>query len=178
MIPLLPKFMQQEAELTGASRGTAYHRVLELLDFAEDYDAPKLKETIKEMTEKHLLTEEMAACVEISDILKFLDSSVGQRMKKACKKNLFHAEQPFVLGDEKEDSEMVLVQGIIDVYFEEDGELVVLDYKTDKVWRAEELQERYQIQLDYYAKVLEQVTGKRVKEKIIYSFTLQKEIEV
>ena len=73
---------------------------------------------------------------------------------------------------------MVLVQGIIDVYFEEDGELVVLDYKTDRVRRAEELLERYKLQLDYYAEVLEKVTEKRVKEKMIYSFTLQKEIEV
>lgn len=178
VIPLLPKFASQESEFTGASRGTAYHRVLELLDFAKDYDAQKLKASIGEMVEKHLLTEEMAACVEISDILRFCASSVGRRMQKACQRNQFHAEQPFVLGDEKEDLEIVLVQGIIDVYFEEEGELVVLDYKTDKVFRAEELKERYQIQLDYYAKVLTQVTGKRVKEKIIYSFTLQKEIEV
>lgn len=178
VIPFLPKFVQQETELTGASRGTAYHRVLELLDFTKDYDALKLKEAMKEMTQKHLLTEEMAACVEISDILTFLNTSVGQRMKKASQRNQFHAEQPFVLGDEKENSEMVLVQGIIDVYFEEDEELVVLDYKTDRVWKTEELLERYKLQLDYYAKVLEQVTGKKVKEKIIYSFTLQKEIEV
>ena len=120
----------------------------------------------------------MEACVEISDILKFLESPVAKRMQKASQKNQFHAEQPFVLGDEKEDSEMVLVQGIIDVYFEEDGELVVLDYKTDRVRRAEELLERYKLQLDYYAEVLEKVTEKRVKEKMIYSFTLQKEIEV
>lgn len=178
VIPLLPKFMQQETQLTGASRGTAYHRVLELLDFTENYDEPKLRKTIRKMVENHLLTEEMAACVEISDILTFLGASVGRRMQQASQRNQFHAEQPFVLGDEKEDLEMRLIQGIIDVYFEEEGELVVLDYKTDKVWRAEELLERYQLQLDYYAKVLERVTGKPVKEKIIYSFTLQKEIEV
>lgn len=178
VIPLLPKFMQEETEMSGASRGTAYHRVLELLDFAKDYNASELKEAIRDMVKKCLLTEEMEACVEISDILKFLESPVAKRMQKASQKNQFHAEQPFVLGDEKEDSEMVLVQGIIDVYFEEDGELVVLDYKTDRVRRVEELLERYKLQLDYYAEVLEKVTEKRVKEKMIYSFTLQKEIEV
>ncbi len=178
VIPLLPKFMQQETKLSGASRGTAYHRLLELLDFARDYDASELKDAISNMVDNCLLTEEMAECVEISDILIFLNSSVGQRVQKASRRNQFHAEQPFVLGDEKEDSEMVLVQGIIDVYFEEDGELVVLDYKTDRVWKEEELLERYKLQLDYYAEVLEKVTEKRVKEKIIYSFTLQKEIEV
>ncbi|WP_334196556.1 PD-(D/E)XK nuclease family protein, partial [Muricomes intestini] len=74
--------------------------------------------------------------------------------------------------------EMVLVQGIIDVYFEEDGELVVLDYKTDKVKSIMELKEKYHAQLDYYAQALEQLVGKKVKEKIIYSFTLGEEIQV
>lgn len=66
----------------------------------------------------------------------------------------------------------MLVQGIIDVYFQEEDGLVVLDYKTDRVNRAEELTERYHAQLDYYGRALEQLTGKKVKEKVIYSFTL------
>lgn len=70
----------------------------------------------------------------------------------------------------------MLVQGIIDVCFEEDGELVVLDYKTDKIWSEQKLLEKYQSQLEYYARALEQITGKKVREKIIYSFTMQKEI--
>ncbi len=173
VIPLLPKFMQEEQEATGATRGTAYHRVLELLDFSEDYDAEKLQQAIQNMVARHLMTEEMAQCVTRKDILVFLSSPIAKRMKQAAQKNQFHAEQPFVLGEGA-----MLVQGIIDVYFEEDGELVVLDYKTDRVRQASELTERYQLQLDYYAKVLEQVTQKRVKEKIIYSFSLQKEIEL
>ena len=70
----------------------------------------------------------------------------------------------------------MLIQGIIDVYFEEEDGLVVADYKTDAVTQAEELVNRYRVQLDYYARALEQLTGKRVKEKIIYSFGLQREI--
>ena len=66
----------------------------------------------------------------------------------------------------------MLVQGIIDVYFQEEDGLVVLDYKTDRINRAEELTERYHAQLDYYGRALEQLTGKKVKEKVIYSFTL------
>ncbi len=75
-----------------------------------------------------------------------------------------------------EEPETVLVQGIIDVYFEEPDGLVVLDYKTDRVKSEEELKEKYQGQLEYYARALEQITGKRVREKAIYSFTLGKEI--
>ena len=69
-----------------------------------------------------------------------------------------------------------MIQGIIDVYFEEDGELVVADYKTDRVSNGQELIDKYQKQLDYYARALQNLTGKRVKEKIIYSFGLKKEI--
>lgn len=72
---------------------------------------------------------------------------------------------------------MILVQGIIDVCFEEDGELVVLDYKTDRVRKAEELREKYHAQLDYYAEALEQLLQKPVKEKIIYSFTLRETLK-
>ena len=73
---------------------------------------------------------------------------------------------------------MVLIQGIIDVYFEEDGDIVVADYKTDRVEEGAELIRRYQVQLDYYAEALERLTGKKVKEKIIYSFALLQEIKL
>ena len=74
--------------------------------------------------------------------------------------------------------EMVLIQGIIDAYFEEDGEIIVLDYKTDRVRTEAELKDRYQEQLRLYTKALEQITRKKVKEQIIYSFTLCKEIHL
>ena len=74
--------------------------------------------------------------------------------------------------------ECLLVQGIIDVYFEEEDGLVLLDYKTDKVSCEQELIDKYRVQLEYYAQALERLTGKDVKEKLIYSFALEKEIEV
>lgn len=175
--PLLPKFMQEKTGFDGAARGTAYHRVMELLDFSKDYDMDRLKKEMQEMTEGKLISDEEVSVVNREDILQFLESSVGKRMKAASRAGGFHAEQPFVLGEQIQE-EMTLVQGIIDVYFEENGELVVLDYKTDKVRTAQELVDRYKVQLDYYAKALERVTGKTVKEKIIYSFTLKEEIEV
>ena len=82
------------------------------------------------------------------------------------------------LYPEEEDGELILIQGIIDAYFEEPDGLVVLDYKTDKVNNGKELAEKYQEQLRYYAKALEQMSGKKVKEKIIYSFTLREEIYI
>ena len=80
------------------------------------------------------------------------------------------------LGTQFPEKEQVLIQGIIDVFFEEEGEIVVVDYKTDALSSEKELIGRYQVQLDYYGEALERLTGKKVKQKIIYSFALGKEI--
>lgn len=175
IVPLLPNFLKEEEELSGALRGTAYHRLLELLDFTNEYDYPLMKQTIDGFVECQKMDEKMGSCIRIKDILGFLNSTSGKRMKKCAAKGKLFKEQPFVLGLEQVE-ELVLVQGIIDVYFEEEDGLVVLDYKTDKVWEAKELIDKYHAQLDYYAQALEQLTQKKVKEKIIYSFTLGEEI--
>ena len=137
------------------------------------------------------MTSEMAACIRISDILLFLESSSGKRMSAAAGKGKLWREQPFVLGVDadqvypgfsgepgSQEKEVILVQGIIDAYFEEKDGIVVLDYKTDKVKSAEQLKERYHAQLEYYAHALEGLLEKPVKEKIIYSFTLREEIRL
>ena len=74
------------------------------------------------------------------------------------------------------EEEMVLVQGIIDAYFEEDGHIVLLDYKTDAVKTDRELTDRYRTQLDYYEEALARLTGKPVSERLLYSFALEKVI--
>ena len=178
VVPLIPRFLRGEEEtLTGAGRGTAYHRLLELLDFRKDYTEQSLGEEIEGLREKGKMTDEMEAGICLKDILHFLGSSVGARMKKCAIEGTLRREQPFVLGVE-EAGETVLVQGIIDVYFEEPDGLVVLDYKTDRIRTAEELREKYHAQLDYYGEALERLTEKKVKEKIIYSFFLQEMVEV
>ena len=189
VMPLIPRFRKEEEAVSGASRGSAYHRVLELLDFTKDYDIRSLEKSIGDMAEAGRIAGDMAECVRPEDVQRFLKSGAGQRMQWAARAGLLWKEQPFVLGVpmgeiypqkdavcETIPEEMVLVQGIIDVYFEENDELVVLDYKTDKVYHANQLVEKYHAQLEYYARALEQITGKRVKEKIIYSITLGEEI--
>ena len=120
--------------------------------------------------------------VSAAKILIFLKSSLAKRMRKAGACGKLHREQPFVMGlsanrldPEYPEQEQVLIQGIIDVYFEEDGNIIVADYKTDVVKTPEELIDRYQVQLDYYGEALERLTGKKVTEKVIYSFALGKE---
>lgn len=190
VIPLLPEFLKEEETLTGASRGSAYHKLMELLDFSEEYSAgaegeKKLSAAVARFCEEGRMTDEMAACIRTDDILSFLTCGSGRRMSAAVRAKRLYREQPFVMAadaceiyPEDRSGEKILVQGIIDVYFEEQDGLVVLDYKTDRVKTADELKEKYHAQLDYYAEALERLTGKPVKEKIIYSFTLGEEIMV
>ena len=185
VVPLIPGFLKEEEALTGASRGSAYHKLMELLDFTAEYDEESLGEAVEALRTEGRLTREMAECIRSHDILSFLHCTSGRRMSAAARQEKLFKEQPFVLSVDASEiypgdasGEKILVQGIIDVYFEEDDALVVLDYKTDKVRTAAELTEKYHAQLDYYAQALTQLTGKPVKEKIIYSFTLEEEISV
>ena len=185
IVPILPKFMKEEEEVKGVTKGTAYHKVLELLDLTKNYTMELLKETIENLKIEGYLDTESARCIRQKDILEYLNTDSGKRMQKAARAKTLYREQPFVLGvDAKEfypdqkKGEMVLIQGIIDAYFEEDGEIVVLDYKTDRVQTEAELKDRYQEQLRLYTRALEQITQKKVKEQIIYSFTLGKEIHL
>ena len=185
VVPLIPEFLKEEEILTGAPRGSAYHKLLELLDFTVDYDVENLTAAVQQLRQEGRLTDEMAECIRPKDILRFLGCRSGRRMADAARNGKLYKEQPFVLSVDASEiypedcsGEKILVQGIIDVYFEEPDGLVVLDYKTDKVRTGNELKEKYHAQLDYYAQALEQLMEKPVKEKIIYSFTLGEEIEV
>ena len=140
---------------------------------------------IEEPVVEDEMEEKEAESVRIRDIWHFLETDLGQRTKAAALNRLLFREQPFVIARKASElepewqcGESVLVQGIIDAYFIEDEEIVLVDYKTDFVRRGEEqkLIERYHVQLEDYAEALERMTGRKVKERYIYSFALGKEI--
>jgi len=177
--------------LSGIQYGTAVHKIMELLSFSEKLNVDKkqlyaiLKNEQAQWIAEGTITADELACVGINKITNFVQSSLAKRMIAANTRNELFKEQPFVLGisadqlkPEFPSTEMVLIQGVIDVFFYENGEIVLADYKTDKVSSKEELIQRYQHQLDYYQRALEQITGKRVKERYLYSFSLQEEIYV
>ena len=125
--------------------------------------------------------------MDISRILLFGKSTLAKRMADAKKTGRLWREQQFVLEvpaaevyPDYQGEAYVLIQGIIDVYFQEEDRLIVADYKSDRIrpGRERELAERYQVQLNYYQRALEQLTGKKVKEKLIYSLETGKEIRV
>ena len=168
----------------GAMRGTAVHRVMECLDYAEVESEEEIRVQVQRMLESQKMTEQEAECVRVRDIRRFVDSVLGQRMRKAAAEKMLYREQPFVIQrsaallDDSWRGETILVQGIIDAYFVEGGEIVLVDYKTDRVGRGQEekLVSLYRVQLEDYAQALERMTGMKVKEKVIYSFALQKGI--
>lgn len=188
--PYLPLFLRKEEErqISGALRGSAVHRVMELMEFGEPelcYDAGRLGKDLERFGGAGLLQEEYRKAVSRAKIVRFMNSPLAKRMHLAAKEGKLWREQPFMLGisadrlsSEFPETEQVLVQGIIDAFFEEDGEIVLLDYKTDVIKSPEELAERYRVQLDYYGEALQRLTGKKVKERILYSFYLEEEVRV
>lgn len=178
----VPAFLKTEEKLTGAARGTVYHKVMELIFSPYCKEVPEgacAREYIAALKQADMLSKDEEACIRLKELDSFLESPVAREMWKALAKNRLSCEQPFVIGlparefeklPERED--LVMVQGIIDVFWEDADGLVLLDYKTDHVKTAEELKNRYKTQLDFYKRALEQATGKKVVKCYIYSFSL------
>lgn len=182
VVPLIPNFIE-EREVTGAALGTIYHRFLECLDYTSDVSAAAVKGQLQAVVKSGKLQETEAKQIKTVKILAFLQSDIGRRMRLAAEQNQLFREQQFVMGTPAKkirenwtSEDMVLIQGIIDAYFYEGEDIILVDYKTDYVPGNDEsfLIEKYGVQLNYYAEALERMTGKRVKEQIIYSFWLQK----
>ena len=205
VVPYIPGFRREQEKVSGAVRGNAFHRTMELLDFTylftesglftgcpdtyEEYREGLHKDKLQNRLEEFLqrektslrLTEEYAKAVSLSKILNFLEQELAYRMWRAQEQGLLYREQPFVLGiDAKRldpdlpEGEKVLIQGIIDVFFIEDGEIVLLDYKTDVIDSLEALWNRYNVQIQYYEEALTKLMQMPVKERILYSFYLEK----
>ena len=187
-LPTIPAFLLEESgkkdQGGGAFRGTAYHRALELLNFPGMKTISDVEMALDTFRREKYMDEVSLSLLDAGILWNFLSSPLGRRMSAAQAKGLLYKEQQFVIGIPAREmevcssDELVLIQGIIDAYMEEEDGLVLIDYKTDHVVRGREslLTERYGIQLEYYKRALEQMTGKKVTEKIIYSLTLQEEI--
>ncbi|MBO4337813.1 MAG: PD-(D/E)XK nuclease family protein, partial [Lachnospiraceae bacterium] len=180
----------RERQAGGTERGSAYHRIMELLEltaFKDIRDDEKIRELIRTdidgMIHTERLTVEQAKLVSINDIAGFLKKRTAERMERAAEKGKLFREQPFVISIEASrldkdipKGETIMIQGVIDVFWEEDGKMILLDYKTDRVSGPDELIARYKTQMDHYAEAITRIMGKEVSERIIYSFSLGEEI--
>ena len=141
--------------------------------------------TDEELLKEEKISKETAKVVRSSQISWFVRSAVGKRMKEAFVLGTLHREQQFVMSIDASErnpawnqGEQILVQGIIDAFWEEADGLVLVDYKTDHVKEGQELIDRYQRQMHYYSQALERAYGKKVKECYLYSFALGKAVAV
>lgn len=189
--PYVPRFVQEVKENAGALYGTMVHRFLECLDFAglPDFADEKqglyfVKEQIDALCALGRMQEADAKRLNWKQLLGFLQSDTAKRMRAAAEQGALEREKPFVMSvpanlvwEDSRPEEDVLIQGIIDVFWEEADGIVLLDYKTDHVDNAQELVRRYKKQLELYADALSRFSDEKpVKEILIYSFTLAETI--
>lgn len=178
-----PRFMQ-ESQLNAAEAGTAMHMVMQHVDFMKSRTLEDLQEQLAVLEARELLTSEQARYIKLEQIKEFIDCPLGQRIIESAS---FQREIPFSmalpLSETREnwggEEEHVLVQGVIDCLIEDEDGFILIDYKTDKIQNRftngfsgarETLLNRYEMQLTLYAKAIERILKKPVKESYLYFF--------
>lgn len=181
----MPKFLEGKKPFIKAEIGTIMHFVMQHININEPMDKETIEKRIEKMVIEDLLSEEEAKVVNAEKIYKFYESPIGLRLLSSSN---IKREIPFVLKKKASEvidglidcHEYVLIQGIIDCYFQEGDDLILVDYKTDYVLEdnLEDIIYRYKGQMLLYKEALERITGNNVKEVYLYSFDLDKEVKV
>lgn len=170
-----PKFLQTGTQkLSAAQRGTIMHTVMQHLDMKGDISYKGIKAQIAGMEKSGLLNPGEGDIVYIKSVQGFINSLIGMRLQKA---KAVWKELPFsrmlmakrFFAEVADEKEQVFTQGVIDLLFEdEDGKLVLLDYKTDRSDDAAKIKKRYQVQLGIYSEAVEAILGRSLDEKYVY----------
>ena len=181
----IPKFMKNEEQekLTGARKGTLLHLCIQKLEIGKNYEISDIKGLVNNLKDREIITQLEAENININAILKFTKSNIWEELKNAKE---VHREEPFYMTIpakeiyKKDVKEKILVQGVIDLYYiDKNNNLVLLDYKTDYLENgAEELIQKYDSQLQLYKKALEDALNRKVDKIYIYSTYLGKEIKI
>ena len=190
-ITIKPRFLQEEKGLSGAEKGTAMHFVMQKIDYEKVGSLKDIKLQLEDMVKNELLTKDEFKAINPFKVFNFFKSDIGKRALKVYEDDgVIRRELPFYtsidvkdIKDNIEDesiNESVRLQGVIDLFFEENGEIILVDYKTDYVKEdiEDEMNKKYKIQMDYYTKALEKMTGKRVSKRYLYLFYIEKAIEI
>ena len=192
--PVIPDFAGASSggakEFSGTEYGTAVHKLLELFDYRR-FPVPasvtnaQFDDWREEMCMSARIPRAYKDKLPADGILRFLKSDLARRMAEADAEDRLFREQPFVIGIPADSvnpdfphSETVLIQGIIDACFIEDGEMILVDYKTDRVSHPGDLIDRYHVQMELYERALSQITERKVREKLIYSLSLGKIVKL
>lgn len=194
-----PSFIHQGEEKVGfnsAEKGTIFHLAMQLLDFSKFYteDVSKIREEVKlqinSFVEKNIMSLDEAETIKINWIVKFIQSDIFKEIYIANKSEKLFKEKAIdyniklknLFKDENiSEDEKIMVVGIIDLFFEnENGEIILLDYKTDYVTKEnlEEVKARYKVQLDLYKSAIEDISGKKVAKNGLYLFGINEFVEI
>ncbi|MCL1882913.1 MAG: helicase-exonuclease AddAB subunit AddA [Defluviitaleaceae bacterium] len=183
-----PAFFKEASEITPMQMGSAIHTITEHIDYAEHKSETTINELIDSLVEKNLLSLEEANSVERGKIKKLANSPLAARLRNAAASFKLYRETPFVLAlsasrlyPEMENNETILVHGIIDCHFEEDGKIILLDFKSDKIPHSTALDkwaEKHRVQLEIYKEALEKSTDMEVSEVLLYSFSRGESVEL
>lgn len=178
-----PDFLRAEKPLSGAEKGTATHMLLQFIDYSKAQTEQGVREELARLTASGHLSPRQAGAVEPAAVLRLFSSELGKRIMAADKISrefrfslLCPAESFFEGGK----GEKVLLQGVVDCVIEEKGELTIIDYKTDRVsgTALDERARAYAGQLRAYALAVGRITGKPVKECVLYFLHSGKRIYV
>ncbi|WP_157950019.1 helicase-exonuclease AddAB subunit AddA [Vallitalea okinawensis] len=178
-----PHFIEGQTGYTAAEKGTIFHKVMYHLDLHQISTFSEVEKQLQHMVKSKRLLPEEKETIYINNIVKFSQTDIYKRLIKSVR---IEKEVPFVLGiDAKEifdiiDDDLVMIQGVIDCFFEEDNEIVLLDYKTDYVKNdiSKILIQRYGKQMELYKMAIEKNIGKKVKEIYLYSTSLGEAISL
>ncbi|WP_143317791.1 helicase-exonuclease AddAB subunit AddA [Clostridium sp. HBUAS56017] len=190
-IDIIPKFLKEEKGITSAEKGTAIHFVMQRIYFNRVNTVDEIKEQLNELLINDLLSEAEHKAINPTKIFNFFRSNLGKRLLKAFKdgskvyKELpFYTEiSPLEIDNELSNNiekEKVRLQGVIDCFFYEMDNIILVDYKTDYVQEGneEDMIKKYSVQIKYYKEALKKITGKTVSESYLYLFYLDKEISI
>lgn len=175
-----PAFLSHQG-MTPAERGTALHTYMQFARYEEACIDPEKER--ERLVADGFLTREQGDAVELARVSRFFAGALGKRIlssKNVMRETRFMAElparevKPELTGEMGE--EPVVLQGVVDCVFEENGGLVLVDYKTDRIREPEELWRRYEVQLKLYARAVSDMTGLPVKECLLYSFYLNRSV--
>ncbi len=176
-----PDFMQEQSRLSAAEKGTVLHTIMNHLDLTKKIDLEYLNELTAQLQAKNILPDNELMEKELSWITRFFATALGQRLQKA---EVVYRERPFTLPIEISDAAQnpctVLVQGIIDCMWQEEGGWVLVDYKSNRIPRERENEfiAKYQAQIDLYAKAIKQIWQKPLKAAYLYPFYTGNAIEM
>lgn len=177
-----PKFMVNIEQITPAKKGTLMHMCFQKLDEKKEYTLEDIKEFVQNLVNKEIITQQEAKAINVNALFKYTKSELWNMLAKATK---IYKETPFYININSNEiynddsNEEILVQGVIDLYFiNEQNEVILVDYKTDYVETEQPLIEKYKTQLEMYKTALEKGINAKVDKTYIYSVKLEKLIEL